>query len=100
VRDVDGETYATSVFAPLGALGAGHLAAGALYRLSFDATCYEFETRIAESQFANYEEGTIEEFMAEERSVLYGNVVDILNTAVLVDDEVPVIFPALDTPVE
>lgn len=56
--------YSTSVFSPIGDAGGGHYAKGKLYRLFIQKseTCYEFETRIGQSQFANYPKGSIQEF--------------------------------------
>ena len=64
--------YASSVFTGVGGAGAGHYATGALYRLFVPspATCYEFETRIGETQFANYPPGAIKEFTAEDRAAV------------------------------
>jgi hypothetical protein len=61
------EGYSTSVFSPIGDAGMGHYAEGLLYRLFVKNTCYEFETRIGSSQFANYEPGTIKEFTVSDR---------------------------------
>src|SRR5258708_11997428 len=51
--------YTTSVFSPIGDAAAGHYASGALYRLYLQdsSTCYEFETRLGQTQFANYPAG-------------------------------------------
>ncbi len=62
-------THAASVFIPLGDAGAGHYAEGALYRLFIPgtSTCYEFESRIGETQFANYPPGAIKLFTDADR---------------------------------
>lgn len=64
--------YAASVFSPLGDAGAGHYANGTLYRLydTAAATCYELETRIGETQFANYPPGAIQKFTDANRAAL------------------------------
>ncbi|MDE2079378.1 MAG: hypothetical protein KGI73_03265 [Patescibacteria group bacterium] len=64
--------YAASVFSPLGDAGAGHYANGTLYRLydTAPATCYELETRIGETQFANYPPGAIQKFTDADRAAL------------------------------
>jgi hypothetical protein len=59
-----------SLFAPVGDAGAGHYATGEEYRLYASSTCYQFTTRVAESQFANYPAGTITEFTKSERESL------------------------------
>jgi hypothetical protein len=71
-------THATSKFGSIGDAGAGHTASGDLYRLNFDQTCYEFETRIATAQFENYEPGTIREFTRGDRTVLEDRLAGIL----------------------
>jgi hypothetical protein len=53
--------YSVSAF-PIGDAGMGHYASGMLYRLAYDGTCHEFETRISATQFQNSEPGTIKEF--------------------------------------
>lgn len=56
--------YSSAVYGNVGDAAAGHYANGALYRLFVKkgSHCYEFQVRIAESQFLNYPAGTIEEF--------------------------------------
>lgn len=49
-------------FGQVGQGAAGHFTNGTLYRLYYDGTCYEFETRIAQAQFGNYPEGAVERF--------------------------------------
>ena len=60
--------YSTVLFSPLGDAATGHYSEGKLYRLSYGTQCYEFETRIGMSQFANYEPGAIEEFTAQDKT--------------------------------
>ena len=59
-----GDNYSSSVFSNVGDAGAGHYAMGVLYRLYIysNSTCYEFETRIGQTQFANYPSGAIQQF--------------------------------------
>jgi hypothetical protein len=66
------ELYAASVFSPMGDAGAGHYANGSQYRLFVrkNSACYEIETRIAQTQFANYPAGSIEEFTASDQREL------------------------------
>lgn len=88
-----GAGYATSVFAGLGDGGAGHYASGVLYRLAVEGACYEFETRIGETAFANYDPGTIGEFTDADRDALRAAFAAIVNAIALADGE-PVNFPA------
>ncbi len=92
----EGQSYSTSVFAPIGDAGAGHYAAGALYRLSSGTACYEFETRIGETQFSNYLAGSVKKFTDDDRAAVYAELVGILNTAQIVANHAPVVFPSLD----
>lgn len=85
-------SYATSVFSPLGDAAAGHYATGSLYRLWTGANCYEFETRIAESQFANYPEGTIKKFTDEDRTAVELKLESILKNVRIVGKEEEIIF--------
>lgn len=72
------DTYSASVFKNVSDAGAGHYATGDLYRLFYRAasSCYQFETRIGESQFSNYPAGSIKEFTDLDRT----NLVKELNT--------------------
>jgi hypothetical protein len=91
-----GQGYSTAVFSPLADAGAGHYTEGALYRLFYGATCYEFEVRIGESQFANYPKGTVREFERADRDLVSAELANILNSIVVDRDTVPIIFPSLD----
>lgn len=75
------DEYSSSVFSNVGQGAAGHLAAGKLYRLFVRAssTCYEFETRVGQSQFANYPAGTIQEFTPVHQAALETELEQILN---------------------
>lgn len=79
------DTYATSVFSPIGNAGAGHYANGSLYRLFIrdGSKCYEFETRIGQTQFANYPAGSIKEFTTSDQTVLNAQLLGILDTVTL-----------------
>ena len=66
--NASGTGYTTSVFSPFGDAGAGHYSSGAEYRLWTSNTCYEFETRLGQTQFANYPAGTITEFSATDQA--------------------------------
>ncbi|HEX8947056.1 MAG TPA: hypothetical protein VF829_02480 [Candidatus Paceibacterota bacterium] len=87
------ETYSVSVFQPLGNAGAGHYASGALYRLFFDSTCYEFETRIGETQFANYPAGTIKQFTDADRAAVLASLRAILDDITITSTHTKVVFP-------
>lgn len=73
--------YASSVFSPVGGAAAGHYANGALYRLYVKASsqCFEFETRIGETQFANYPAGAIKEFTAADRAAVAAELARMLD---------------------
>ena len=79
--------YSVSEFTPLGDAGAGHFAKGALYRLEYNGSCYEFETRIGQSQFANYPSGTIQQFTAADEANVQTEIVGILNSITLPSSE-------------
>ena len=71
--------YSLSEFTPLGNAGAGHMAIGTLYRLAYNGSCYEFETRIGQSQFANYPSGTIAQFTQTDQAAMQTEILDFLN---------------------
>ncbi len=87
--------YATSFFTSVGDAAAGHYTSGSLYRLFVKAssTCYEFETRIGESQFANYPEGSIKQFTATDRATVQAKLKDIVNTVTITATGVHPIWP-------
>lgn len=91
-----GSSYATSVFSPLGDAGAGHYASGAEYRLWSGKSCYEFETRIGETQFANYPTGSIQQFTDANRIGLIAQLTAMLNAITLTGGE-RVSFPQAKT---
>lgn len=87
------EGYATSLFPALGDAGAGHSAVGDLYRLSYKDMCYEFETRISASQYANYEPGTIVEFTNIDKTALEAHLQTIIRNILFTDSKERVVFP-------
>lgn len=89
---VSADKYSTSVFAPLSDAGAGHYAFGALYRLYFGATCYEFEPRIGESQFTNYPAGAIQQFTDTDRQNLKARLIEIMDGITISNTKEPVQF--------
>lgn len=88
--------YATSVFSPLGDAGAGHYSSGAQYRLWSSKSCYEFETRIGETQFANYPAGAIKEFTDADRVSVSAQLTAMLNAITITGGE-KVSFPQAKT---
>ncbi|HVM76759.1 MAG TPA: hypothetical protein VMU07_01245 [Candidatus Paceibacterota bacterium] len=85
--------YAASVFSPLGDAAAGHFANGAVYRLSYGKNCYEFETRIGESDYGNYPSGSIQQFTPDEQTAIQNELQHILGTLVVVSSGESVHFP-------
>jgi len=79
--------YSISEFTPLGDAGAGHYSTGTLYRLFYNGACYEFETRIGQSQFANYPSGTIQQFTAADQASLQTEIQNILSGITLPSGE-------------
>jgi hypothetical protein len=65
-----GTGYAMSLFAPLDDAAAGSYSTGEDYRLFASSTCYQFITRVGETQFANAATGTVEFTEAERNSLL------------------------------
>ena len=84
--------YSMSEFTPVGNAGAGHYSTGTLYRLEYNGACYEFETRIGQSQFANYSSGTIQQFTDADEASLQAEIVGILNSITLSSGET-ITFP-------
>lgn len=77
--NTDGD-YATSLFDNVGDAAAGHYASGSLYRLYIKnkPTCYEFQTRVGESQFLNYPAGSIKEFTTQDQQSLESQMSQII----------------------
>ncbi len=90
---VTNDRYVTARFAPLGGAGAGHYSTGALYRIWYEGGCYELETRIGLSQFANYEPGSIREFTADEQSRLESALIGIVENIAFADTHEKLMFP-------
>lgn len=74
------DKYSSSVFTGIGDAGAGHYASGTLYRLFVkgNSSCYEFETRIGQTQFANYPAGAVKEFTASQTEDLRSKLTQII----------------------
>jgi hypothetical protein len=88
----DDTNYATSVFAPLGDAGVGHFSKEKLYRLFTMDSCYEIRTRVGQTQFANYPEGSIREFTAADEAAVTALLDEQLH-AITLDDGTTVTFP-------
>ena len=86
--------YSIAEFTPIGNAGAGHFSVGTLYRLWYQGNdrCYEFETRIGQSQFSNYPSGTIQQFTAADQSGLQSQIQDFLDSITLPGGEA-IAFP-------
>ncbi len=85
----------TSRFGGLGEGAAGTYYNGEERRLFIDGACYEFTTRVVESQFGNYPEGAVVEFTAEQRAAVLSQFDEVLASAtVTVGGEIePVEWP-------
>jgi hypothetical protein len=81
--------FATSTFSPIGDAGAGHYASGVLYRLAVDGSCYEFETRIGEAQYANYPEGTVQKFTDKDQAAVAAMLMDVLKSVTIASSTKP-----------
>ncbi|MBC7766952.1 hypothetical protein H7Y21_03100 [Arenimonas sp.] len=75
--------YTISLFQGIGDAAMGHYTNGELFRLAYDGTCYEFETRVGASQFANSVEGSIKEFTAADSKSVIQKLRDIITTITL-----------------
>ncbi len=84
--------YATSAFS-VGDAAMGHYSAGTLYRLYASGNCTEFETRIGESQYANFPAGSIQRFTDADRSRVQTELSSMLRSVNI--SGVPVAFPGL-----
>lgn len=78
-------SHAAATYWPVGDAGAGHYARGAVYRLSVADRCYELESRVGESQFANFEPQAIREFTASDRDALEAELRRIVEAVELPD---------------
>lgn len=75
-----GRVYSISKFPNIGDAAMGHFASGELYRffIQSSAKCYEFETRIGQTRFENYPEGTKVKFTDSDNA----KVQDLLNQVI------------------
>ena len=81
--------FMRSLISPIGDAAAGHYSAGALYRLLYNGSCYEFETRIGASQYANYPQGTIQEFTTAQQAAIGEKLLRLLKAVTLPGDVKP-----------
>lgn len=77
--------YAASTFPEVGGAAAGHFANGSLYRLFYGGSCYEFETRVGQTDFYNYPSGTVQQFTTADEAALQSELQSILATITLPD---------------
>jgi hypothetical protein len=77
--------YSSTIFDDISTGAAGHSAAGSLYRLYVrqNSKCYEFETRVGQSQFANYPVGEIDEFTSAQQASLLNWLEALVNNVSL-----------------
>jgi hypothetical protein len=75
--------YAISLFGNVGSGAAGNLATDNIYRLAYNGICYEFDARIAQTDFGNYPSGTIQQFTSTDQVNLQSEIQSILNTVTL-----------------
>ena len=75
------DVYSMSKFDQVGQGAAGHISNDTLYRLYYrsTSTCYEFETRVAQSQFGNYPAGTIQQFTMADQSEMQSELMNMLS---------------------
>ncbi|HUC01988.1 MAG TPA: hypothetical protein VMA75_03725 [Candidatus Paceibacterota bacterium] len=79
--------YSVSEFTPLGDAAAGHFSSGTLYRVFYNGACYEFETRIGQTDYANYPAGTIKQFTTADENALQSELHTILDSITLPNGE-------------
>ncbi|MGD9738901.1 MAG: hypothetical protein AB7U48_05855, partial [Bauldia sp.] len=75
--------YVVATFTDLGDAGAGHFTQDTLYRVVGEGACYEFTTRIGQTQLGNYTPGTIKPFTDGDAATVQGLFAAILNSATL-----------------
>ncbi len=71
----------------VGDAGAGHYTNGMLYRLWTSGRCYEIETRIGETQYANYPEGAIKKFTDADRARMQSLLRDLVASITIKNGE-------------
>lgn len=68
---------------PISNAGAGHFASDIVYRVATTAGCYEFDTRVSQSDYGNYPSGSIQQFTTAEQAALQSEILQILDTLTL-----------------
>jgi len=76
-------SYMVASFPGIGDAGAGHYASGEFFRLAYDGTCHEFETRVGATQFLNFPAGTKREFTGDDSIALRKELRDIITNSTL-----------------
>ncbi len=79
-NEARGDGYWISYFGGINDAAAGSSSTGEVLRLFTGSNCYEFQTRIAQSQYANYEPGTIKEFTGEQSIEIQNKMADIVKS--------------------
>ena len=91
-KRVETPEYSMS-YGSVGGGAAGHFDQGVLYRVSFADSCYQFETSVSQSQFLNYEPGSIKEFTAADEAIVLGKIEQILDNVTITETEQKISFP-------
>ena len=84
---LEAAVYATALFPGLGDAGAGHYSNGDLYRLFAADRCYEFETRIGQTQIGNFEPGAVRPFTPEDEATVQAAFRALLDSIILAGGE-------------
>lgn len=84
----DNAGYSTSGFI-VGNAATGHYSTGQVHRLWHGEGCYEFETRVNESRFANYPTGTIDEFTQADKHDMQSMLTGIMESILVTDGSHP-----------
>ncbi len=89
VASTSAEKYRATLFPRLGDAATGHYAEGQMYRvyLTDKLLCYEFETRIGETRYENYPEGSIKQFTAEDKADVEKSLETLLRNITLSGDQ-------------
>lgn len=81
--------FATSIFSSIGQGAAGHTSVGELRRLYAQDRCYEFETRVAQTEFGNYDPGAIKRFTDGDQAIVEQQLRGVLRSVALPGGEHP-----------
>jgi hypothetical protein len=95
-KNTSTNAYSMSEFSNVGQGAAGHISQGSLYRLFVrnSSSCYEFETRVGMSQFANYPAGSIKEFTPQDQQNTLSQLLDILRKTTVAGSSGPITLPS------